>query len=442
MRVIDSDEDVPPSKAKKINSKNEKKDESPKKMKKVDVKSLFGDSPVKRVEKRKPTSKPIASVFLDSDEELEKSLLDMCDASDLNQESVKPKTPKKEELKVENGKPIKHDSPNRKNETHKNHDSPHRKHKSPKKHDSPHRKNETPQKHDSPHRINESPKKHYSPKNEEQKKSDSPRSAPSSQSRTPTVTKSRTAKNPKTTVLATDDSQSDVNPDEERFEKKRLSAILYQKYKNRSGVLNHGCKEIPKGKPNCLAGKIFVITGVLESMEREEAQTLIEEYGGKVTVALSKKTHFMITGEDAGPAKIAKAEDLGTKIISEDDLLTMIRESVDGAVKVNGMSTPKRKLDPPEVKSKIKSENRSPHTPEQPKKKIKLSPAKDTIVKKEKTEKLSPVEVKNEKESPPVKVANVEKELDSSNMAWVDKYKPKTVREIVGQHGDSSNVAK
>lgn len=81
-----------------------------------------------------------------------------------------------------------------------------------------------------------------------------------------------------------------------------------------------------QGKPNCLAGLTFVLTGVYESLERDEVSDLIKELGGKVTTSLSKKTSYMVSGEESGPAKMAKAEDLGLKILSEDDLLNLIRE--------------------------------------------------------------------------------------------------------------------
>lgn len=50
----------------------------------------------------------------------------------------------------------------------------------------------------------------------------------------------------------------------------------------------------------------FVITGVLESLERDEAKSLIEKYGGKVTGSLSKKTSYLVAGRDAGESKLYK----------------------------------------------------------------------------------------------------------------------------------------
>ena len=61
-----------------------------------------------------------------------------------------------------------------------------------------------------------------------------------------------------------------------------------------------------QGGENCLEGLTFVITGVLESLERDETQSLIEKYGGKVTKSISKKTSYLVAGRDAGESKMAK----------------------------------------------------------------------------------------------------------------------------------------
>lgn len=70
-------------------------------------------------------------------------------------------------------------------------------------------------------------------------------------------------------------------------------------------------------------GKTFVITGTLPTMKRDEAQALIERNGGKVSGSVSKKTDYLLAGEAAG-SKLTKAEALGVKIISEDELTAML----------------------------------------------------------------------------------------------------------------------
>ena len=80
-----------------------------------------------------------------------------------------------------------------------------------------------------------------------------------------------------------------------------------------------------KGADYCLSGLTFVLTGVFDSLERDEAAALIQKYGGKSSTSISKKTNYIVVGDSAGASKLEKAEKLGTKQISEDDLLDLIR---------------------------------------------------------------------------------------------------------------------
>ena len=72
-----------------------------------------------------------------------------------------------------------------------------------------------------------------------------------------------------------------------------------------------------------LAGKTFVITGTLPNLSRKEAQALIESHGGKVTGSVSKKTDYLLAGEDAG-SKLTKAQQLGIPILTEDELKALL----------------------------------------------------------------------------------------------------------------------
>lgn len=71
-------------------------------------------------------------------------------------------------------------------------------------------------------------------------------------------------------------------------------------------------------------GMTFVLTGTLPTMKRDEASALIEKYGGKTSGSVSKKTSYVLAGEEAG-SKLEKAKALGIPIISENDLLQMIK---------------------------------------------------------------------------------------------------------------------
>jgi DNA ligase (NAD+) len=73
-----------------------------------------------------------------------------------------------------------------------------------------------------------------------------------------------------------------------------------------------------------LSGKTFVLTGTLESLARDDAKAKIRQLGGDVSESVSKKTDFVIAGQEAG-SKLQKAESLGVKILSEKEFLNLIK---------------------------------------------------------------------------------------------------------------------
>lgn len=81
---------------------------------------------------------------------------------------------------------------------------------------------------------------------------------------------------------------------------------------------------LEEGADERFAGQTFVITGTLPSMDRKEAAALIEKFGGKVAGSVSKKTAYVLAGENAG-SKLTKANELGIKVISEEDILAMTK---------------------------------------------------------------------------------------------------------------------
>ena len=75
---------------------------------------------------------------------------------------------------------------------------------------------------------------------------------------------------------------------------------------------------------NRFEGKTFVLTGTLEKYTRQEASDIIEKHGGKVSSSVSKKTDYVLAGEEAG-SKLTKAQELGVTIISEAEFENMVK---------------------------------------------------------------------------------------------------------------------
>lgn len=81
---------------------------------------------------------------------------------------------------------------------------------------------------------------------------------------------------------------------------------------------------IDENQDNRFEGKTFVLTGSLEKYTRNEASELIEKYGGKVSGSVSKKTDYVLAGEDAG-SKLTKAQSLGITILTEQQFEEMCK---------------------------------------------------------------------------------------------------------------------
>jgi DNA ligase (NAD+) len=77
---------------------------------------------------------------------------------------------------------------------------------------------------------------------------------------------------------------------------------------------------------NVLGGSVFVVSGTFEGYDREELKKTIKLHGGKVGSSISSKTNYLVAGESMGPAKKQKAEELGVKILSEQDFNQMLED--------------------------------------------------------------------------------------------------------------------
>ena len=104
------------------------------------------------------------------------------------------------------------------------------------------------------------------------------------------------------------------------FEQEQTKHLL-QRLKN-AGI--NTIEEVEENADKRFEGKIFVLTGKLEEFTRDEAQDIIEKFGGKVSGSVSKKTTYVLAGEEAG-SKLTKAQDLGVQIISEQEFIEIIK---------------------------------------------------------------------------------------------------------------------
>ncbi|XP_069022905.1 replication factor C subunit 1 [Embiotoca jacksoni] len=267
---------------------------------------------------------------------------------------------------------------------------------------------------------------------------------------TPTALKT-SPKKPESTSTSPDDS-----------EKKRISTSAYRNFLNRDGPRALGSKEIPQGAENCLEGCVFVLTGVLESMERDDAKSLIERYGGKVTGNISKKTSYLVQGRDSGVSKLEKAESFGTTILDEDGLLELVRtkpgkkskyeiaaEAENKALKTRTAPSKTSKITPKAQKiSPSKGNSTSPHTP---------SPSKTGLAQGHAARRsgnggtppgrgcghtarrelgLSSSSSSSASSAPGPSSPSLTG--DGASLLWVDKYRPRSLKTVIGQQGEQS----
>lgn len=110
-----------------------------------------------------------------------------------------------------------------------------------------------------------------------------------------------------------------------RFFREKHNHALVEKLRDAGFSFTHAIK---KREGGALAGKTVVLTGTLPNLAREEAKQRIEAAGGKVAGSVSKKTNFVVAGEEAG-SKLDKARELGVEVIDEARLLAMIGDAAE-----------------------------------------------------------------------------------------------------------------
>jgi DNA ligase (NAD+) len=85
---------------------------------------------------------------------------------------------------------------------------------------------------------------------------------------------------------------------------------------------------VPAAAGTVFSGQTFVLTGTLPTLSREAATAMIEAAGGKVSGSVSRKTHYVLAGEDAG-SKLEKAKSLGVPVIDENQLRELLAKGAE-----------------------------------------------------------------------------------------------------------------
>ena len=122
-------------------------------------------------------------------------------------------------------------------------------------------------------------------------------------------------------LLAVDDTGEITAQAIFEFFEQEQTKDLIQKLKDAGVNMNAFVEE---GVDDRFAGMTFVLTGALEKYTRDEAGAIVEKFGGKVSGSVSKKTNYVLAGEDAG-SKLDKANKLGVTVISENEFDEMIK---------------------------------------------------------------------------------------------------------------------
>ncbi|KAF0895658.1 hypothetical protein E2562_014277 [Oryza meyeriana var. granulata] len=186
----------------------------------------------------------------------------------------------------------------------------------------------------------------------------------------------------------------------------------FMNFGERKDPPHKGEKEVPEGAPDCLTGLTFVISGTLDSLEREEATDLIKRYGGRVTGSISKKTSYLLADEDVGGVKSTKAKELGVPFLTEDGLFDMIRKS-----------------NP--AKSTVAKHQSNNNSGKQQKSPIKSSPVKVERRDGNQITTGKSISPTGNKESASIDSQKA-KIVDRGSLQWTEKYRPKVPNDIVG----------
>ncbi|PQE07831.1 Replication factor C subunit 1 protein [Rutstroemia sp. NJR-2017a WRK4] len=128
-----------------------------------------------------------------------------------------------------------------------------------------------------------------------------------------------------------DEDEAEAKPTKANTAVKKTKPVAEQRAANaEKGTKDAGSnlpaniKALLAGSGDVFSGKTIVVTGVPPTLGRKNAETLVKNYGGKLTKALSKNTSYVVVGNDAGPKKLEQIESLGVEILDEEALIEML----------------------------------------------------------------------------------------------------------------------
>ncbi|KAI5800029.1 chromosome transmission fidelity factor [Geopyxis carbonaria] len=198
---------------------------------------------------------------------------------------------------------------------------------------------------------------------------------------------------------------------------------------SRAEPASGGSAELPTGAENCLVGLSFVFTGVLGGISRESGQQLVKRYGGKVMTAPSKKTSYVVLGDEAGPKKLETIHKFGLKTIGEEGLFQLIRTLPPNGGDGNAAREheAKKALEDKKIKEMVAEMDRTEKAEKA--KAARLAAAKAATTKE--TTETSKVKA-SLKPEPPKDIAQL----------WTVKYAPNSMSQICGNKGQVEKLRK
>ena len=199
----------------------------------------------------------------------------------------------------------------------------------------------------------------------------------------------------------------------------------------------------PRGPPTCLEGVTCVFSGVMDSLEREEAEDFVKRHGGKVTSAVSGRTTFLVVGTSCGQSKVKKARELGTVLVDEDGLFALVEHLAKEQALAEGGEDEEK---PEEGKGAARRTQRDEEMPDAAAAEAKKKPEPDGPAKKPTEPKPEP----NKPDSSSHAAAAVasgsgapgsskrQQHAEDSTPLWVNKYKPSAPAQLIG---NGKNIA-